>query len=407
MDFDLTPEQRGLRRETIAFAQAELGAGTEEDDRASRFPAADWARCAEHGVLGWPVPVRYGGRGLDPLTTMIALEALGYGCRDNGLVFAVNNHLWGCAIYLLLHGTQEQKARYLKPMCDGELVGAHALSEPDAGSDVLGLRTTAVRDGDHYVLDGTKWFVSNAPVADVFVVLARTGGDAPRGDGPGGDAPGGGRPQDRLSAFLVTADLPGVRRTREFTKLGLRTTPMGAVEFDGARVPAANLIGREGAGYAIFNATIEWERAFMFAGHLGVMERLLEGAVAHASSRRQFGRPIGGFQAVAHEIADMKIRLELARLILYRVGWLKRERRLALQDATIAKIFVSESLVQTAMAAVRVHGARGYLEGFELERELRDALGGPIFAGTSAVQRGILAELLGLRGVLSGDPEGR
>ncbi|GAA3971197.1 acyl-CoA dehydrogenase family protein [Actinomadura viridis] len=403
MDFDLSPEQRELRRATIAFARSELGAAAADDDRESRFPARDWARCAEHGVLGWPVPARYGGRGLDPLSTMIALEALGYGCRDNGLVFAVNNHLWGCAVYLLLHGTEEQKTRYLKPMCDGALVGAHALSEPEAGSDVLGLRTTAVRDGDHYVLDGTKWFVSNGPVADVFVVLARTGGET--GGAAGGGA-GRGRAQDALSAFLVTADLPGVHRTREFTKLGLRSTPMGAVEFDGARVPAGNLLGREGSGYAIFNATIEWERAFMFAGHLGVMERLLESSIAHASSRRQFGRAIGGFQAVAHEIADMKIRLELARLILYRVGWLKRERRLALQDATIAKIFVSESLVRTAMAAVQVHGARGYLNGYDLERELRDALGGPIFAGTSAVQRGILAELLGLSGVLSGAPEG-
>jgi len=393
VDFDLTAEQRKLKKEIISFARAELAADVDADDREARLPAADWARCAAFGVLGWPVPEEYGGRGLDPLTTMIALESFGYGCRDNGLVFAVNNHLWGCVIYLLLHGTDEQKTRFLQPMCAGRLIGAHALSEPEAGSDVLGVRTTAERHGDHYVLRGTKWFVSNGPAADVFVVLARTGG--------------GDRTQEGLSAFLVTADLPGVDRSREFAKLGLRSTPMGAVEFDDTPVPAANLIGREGAGYAIFSSTIEWERSFMFAAQVGTMERLLETSIAHVTSRRQFGRPIGGFQAVAHQIADMKIRLELARLILYRVGWLKREGRFALLDATIAKVFVSESLVKTAMAAVEVHGARGYLTDFGLERELRDALGGPIYAGTSAVQRGILAELLGLRGVLSGDPEGR
>jgi alkylation response protein AidB-like acyl-CoA dehydrogenase len=391
MDFDLTAEQRALKRDTIAFARRELGSDVSDDDQESRFPAGDWRRCADFGVLGWPVPTSYGGRGLDPLTTMIALEALGYGCADNGLVFAVNNHLWGCAIYLLLHGTEEQKNRFLKPMCEGKLIGAHALSEPEAGSDVLSLRTVAERDGGRYLLRGTKWFVSNGPEADIFVVLARTGGH--------------GGPQNELSAFLVTADLPGVKKTREFSKMGLRTAPMGAIEFDDAPVPAANLIGREGAGYSIFTSTIEWERSFMFASQVGVMQRLLETSIDYASSRRQFGRTIGSFQAVAHQIADMKIRLELARLILYRVGWLKREGRLALLDATIAKIFVSESLVQTALAAVDIHGARGYLTDLGIERELRDALGGPIFAGTSSVQRGILAELLGLQGVLSGHGE--
>ncbi|MFC4908266.1 acyl-CoA dehydrogenase family protein [Actinomadura gamaensis] len=388
MDFSLSPEQRALREEVIAFARSELGRNVADGDREARFPVGDWRRCAEFGVLGWPVPVEYGGQGLDPLTTIVALEALGYGCRDNGLVFAIGNHLWGCAVYLLEHGTEEQKARFLKPMCDGALIGAHALSEPEAGSDVLGMRTTAVRDGDHYVLRGEKWFVSNGPEADVFVVLARTGPP--------------GRAQDALSAFLVTADLPGVDRSRRFGKLGLRTTPMGAVRFDEARVPASCLLGREGSGYSLFGGTIEWERAFMFAPHVGAMERLLETSVEYASGRDQFGRPIGSFQAVAHRIADVKIRLELARLILYRVGWLKARGRMALLDATIAKVFISESLVEAAATAVEVHGARGYLTDWGLERELRDALGGPIYAGTSAVQRGVLAELLGLRGAVSG-----
>lgn len=386
MDFGLTAGQRALRAEVIAFARENLARDLADDDREARFPLEDWRRCAAFGVLGWPVPAEHGGRGLDPLDTMLALEALGYGCRDNGLVFAINNHLWGCAIYLIEHGTREQKRRYLKPMCDGLLVGAHALSEPEAGSDMLSVRTTARRAGDHYLLSGTKCFISNGPVADVFLTVARTGE--------------GGAAQDQLSAFLVTADLPGVRKAHDLPKLGLRTCPMGVVELDDTPVPAGNLIGREGAGYSVFASTIEWERAFMFASHVGAMQRLLETSIEHARSRRQFGRPIGSFQAVAHQIADMKIRLELARLILYQVGWLKREGRLALLESTIAKIFISESLVATAMAAVEVHGARGYVTDAGIERELRDALGAPIYAGTSAVQRGILAELLGLQGSL-------
>ncbi|WP_330343214.1 acyl-CoA dehydrogenase family protein [Streptomyces sp. NBC_00557] len=389
MDFELTEEQRRLRKEIVAFAREELGRDADARDREGSFPWADWRRCADFGVLGWPVPEEYGGSGLDPLTTIVALEALGYGCRDNGLVFAVNNHLWACVIHLLLHGTPEQKRRFLPQLASGALIGAHALSEPEAGSDILSMTTTARREGDGYRLHGGKCFVSNGPVADVFVTLARTGD-------------GGARAQDQLSAFLVTSDMPGVVKTREQSKMGLRSTPMGGVEFDGTPVPASHLLGREGGGYQVFTSAIEWERSFMFAAHVGAMERLLETSVRHANSRRQFGRSIGAYQAVSHRIADMRIRLELSRMLLYRVGWLKREGRLALPEATMAKIVISEGLVQTAMEAAEVHGARGYLADDGIERELRDALGGPVYAGTNAVQRGILAELTGVRGALSG-----
>lgn len=388
MDFELTAQQRALRREIIAFARQDLGRDVANDDRQGRFPRDGWQRCAAFGVLGWPVPTEYGGGGLSPLTTIVALEALGYACRDNGLVFAVNNHLWGCVIYLLLHGTEEQKRHFLPPLCTGTLIGAHALSEPEAGSDILSMTTSAERDGDGYRLSGTKCFISNGPVADVFVTFARTGTETGR--------------QDQLSAFLVSSDMPGVVKKRELPKMGLRTTPMGVVEFDGTPVPATNLLGREGAGYPVFTSAIEWERSFMFASHVGAMERLLEASVRHANSRRQFGRTLGSFQAVSHPIADMKIRLELARTLLYRVAWLKQEGRLALLEATMAKIFISESLVQTAAATAELHGARGYLEDDGIERELRDALGSPLYAGSNAVQRGILAELLGVRGALSG-----
>lgn len=381
MDFSLTPEQRRLRKSVIAFARAELPDGA-EPDRTGTYDRKGWQSCADFGVLGWPVAKEYGGSGLDPLSTVIALEALGYACRDNGLVFVANNHLWACAAYVSQYGTEEQRRRFLPSMCEGRLIGAHALTEHDAGSDILSLRTRAVRDGDAYVLNGTKTFISNAPIADVFVVMARTGAE--------------GRAQDALSAFVVTRDTPGVTVTRQWEKSGLRGCPMGEVTLTDVRIPVENLLGRPGDGYSIFTSTIEWERAFMFANQVGVMERILDDCVRHAGERRQFGQAIGSFQAVAHKIADMKVRLELARLMLYKVGWLKTEGRLALAESVITKLFVSESHVQAALDAVQIHGARGYLTDFGVERELRDALGGTIYGGTSEIQRQIIAGLVGL-----------
>lgn len=372
-----------MRRSVIEFARAELGDGV-EFDQTSQFDWDGWKKCARFGVLGWPVPTEYGGGGLDPMATVVALEALGYACRDNGLVFAINNHLWACTVYLDQHGTPAQRERFLPALCAGDLVGAHALTEPEAGSDILSMRTTAVPDGDHFVLNGVKTFISNAPIAGLFIVLARTGKDD--------------RAHDALSAFVVPADLPGLRVVRHWEKSGLRGTPMGEVSFSDCRVPAAFVLRRPGDGYSIFSATIEWERAFMFASQVGVMARILDDCVAHASSRHQFGRPVGSFQAVSHKIADMKVRTELAQLILYKIAWLKREGRLAAGESAIAKLFISESHQQTALDAVRIHGARGYLTEFGIERELRDAVAGTIYGGTSEVQRGLIAAILGLPG---------
>lgn len=382
MDFSQTPEQRKFWRSVREFSERELNAGSAADEQAGRFNRDGWLKCAELGVLGWPVPARYGGSGLDPLSVIGGMDALGYGCRDNGLLFAINNHLWACAVYLVQHGTPEQCAEFLPPMCDGRWIGAHAVTEPGAGSDVLGITTSAVRDGDCYVLNGVKTFISNAPVADVLVVLARTGPP--------------GRRQDALSMFAVLAGTPGLRVSREWEKAGLRTTPMGEVSLAGCRVPARNMLGREGDGYSIFTATIEWERAFMFASQVGVMERILDDCVRHARTRRQFARPLGGFDSVSARIADMKVRVELSRLMLQKIGWLKCQGRVAIMESSIAKLFISESHLSTALDAVQIHGARGYLTEFGIERELRDALCGPIYGGTSEIQRKLISGILGV-----------
>ncbi|MGW7533018.1 acyl-CoA dehydrogenase family protein [Amycolatopsis sp. NPDC054798] len=385
MDFSITAEQTALRRSVIRFARAELNEAAAESDRHARLDRESWKKCASFGLTGWPIPAAYGGSGLDPVTIAVGLEALGYGCRDNGLVFALNNHLWACAVYLVEHGTEEQKQRFLPGLADGSLIGAHALTEPGSGSDVLGMHTTAVRDGDEYVLHGTKTFISNAPVADVFLTFARTGGP---------DAPAAGA----LTAFVVTRDLPGVSVTRSWEKAGLRSTEMGQVEFDGCRVPADRLLGAEGNGFNLFTSSIDWERSLLFASQIGVMDRVLDDCVARARDRVQFGKPIGVNQAVRHRIADMKVRLELARLALYKVAWRKREGHLAPLDSAIAKLAISESHLSSMLDAVQLHGARGYLTEFGVERELRDALGGTIYGGTSEIQRDIVASLLGVPG---------
>jgi alkylation response protein AidB-like acyl-CoA dehydrogenase len=384
MDFSLTADQAALRARVISFAREHLGAKAAEHDRDETFDADGWQACAEFGVLGWPVPPEYGGSGHDPLTTIVACEALGYGCVDNGLVFAIENHMWACVIYLLRHGSPEQKARFLPHLADGSMIGAHALTEPDTGSDVLALRTTARRWGETYLLSGTKCFISNAPCADLFVVFARTAEDGPA--------------QRALSAFLVPRDTPGLTMRRTISKAGLRATPMGEVEFDDCPVPAANLLGGEGAGYQIFTSTIEWERGFMAASQVGRLGRLLDRGVEYASQRRQFDRPIGAFQAVSHRLADMRVRLELARLMLHKFGWLKQQGRMALLESAMLKLFVSESLLESALSAVRVHGARGYVADLPVERELRDAVGCAVYGGTSDIQRNVVAGLTGVVG---------
>lgn len=383
MDFALTPAQLALRADVLAFARERIGGKAAEHDRDETFDEDGWRACAGFGVLGWPVPVEYGGSGYDPLTTIIACEALGHGCRDNGLVFAVENHLWACAIYLLLHGDADQKAAFLPRLADGTMVGAHAMTEPEAGSDVLSLRTRAERRGDHYLITGTKCFISNGPRADLYVVFARTG------------CSGG---QRDLSAFLVPRDTPGLEVRRAISKTGLRGTPMGELTFDECPVSAANLLGAEGAGYHVFTSTIEWERGFMAATQVGRAQRILDDCVAWAGERTQFDRPIGTFQAVSHRLADMRVHIELARLLLYKLGWLKQQGRVALLESAILKLFTSESLLTAALDAVRVHGARGYVADLPVERELRDALGCAIFGGTSDIQRNVIASLIGVAG---------
>jgi alkylation response protein AidB-like acyl-CoA dehydrogenase len=315
------------------------------------------------------------------MTTMLVMEGLGYGCRDNGLVFAMNAQKWSVQHPILTFGTEAQKQKYLPGLCNGELIGAHGMSEPDSGSDAYSLRTRAEGTGEGYVINGSKMFVTNAPVADIAVVFATVNPAKKMGG---------------VTAFLVEKGTPGFKVSRNIEKMGLRTSPMGELILENCVVPVENRLGSEGAGSAIFNSSMEWERSCILGSHIGAMEHQLEECIHYARERSQFGQKIGKFQSVANRIADMKVRLETARLLLYKVAWLKQRGKPAIMEAALAKLYLSECFVQSSLDAVRTYGGYGYMTELEVERDLRDAIGGTLYSGTSDIQRMIIARWLGL-----------
>jgi len=381
MEFSWSAEQRELRDAVIELGTSMSRADLVERDAAGTFSRELWKRCADFGIQGLPFPEAYGGSGVDILTTVVAMEALGYACRDSGLIFGINAQMWSVQMPILRHGSESQRARYLPPLCDGRWIGAHGMSEPDSGSDAFSLRTVAERHGGHYVLNGTKTFVSNGPVADLFLVFATV----ERGKGVLG-----------VTGFLVERGFSGFRVGKEIRKMGLRTSPMAELVFDECRVPAENRLGREGRGAMIFNDSMEWERSCILACCVGAMQRQLEACVHYARERKQFGKPIGEFQSVANKLAEMKVRHETARLLLYKAAWAKQQRCEAGAAAAIAKLYISDAWVKSCLDAVQIHGGYGYTTEYEVERDLRDAVGSTLYSGTSEIQRAIIARSLGV-----------
>lgn len=383
MDFSLSDEQRALRDQIVKFARNELSPGAQERDATGTFPRELWAKCGEMGLQGLPIPEEYGGAGLDPLTTVIGIEALGYGCEDGGLVFSVCAHMLACTVPVWLHGSEEQKRKYLPRLCSGELLAVNAMTEAESGSDAFNdMRTRAEVDGEGYRITGSKIFGSNGPEADMALVYCNTT--------PGKGFMGG------ITAFLVEAETEGYSRGQKFEKMGLRTCPVGEVAFDGVYVGPEAVLGKAGYGGPVFAQSMEWERICLVAAHVGAMERLLDRAVDYAKTRSSFGTKIGKYQAVSHKIADMKIRLEAARLLTYSAASKLRDRGSVGMDAAITKTFVSEALVQSALDTVRVLGGYGVMREYDVERVLRDSVAGTIYSGTNDMQRNIIAQWLGL-----------
>ena len=377
----LDDEQRSLQQTVIEFAQRELNDDLDRRDHEAEFSREAWVKCAAIGLQGLPVPVEYGGAAAGATTIAAALEGLGYGSADNGLIFALNAQMWACELPIVTFASEEQKRRYLPGLCDGSLIGAHAMTEPGSGSDAFSMATTAVPTAEGWVLNGSKTFATNAPEADLFVVFATTD----RSLGFAG-----------LSAFLIDRGAPGLTIGRPLSKMGLRTSHMSELFLADCEVPADGLLASAGAGMAIFNTAMRWERGLILAAAVGTMRRQLERCVSYARERAQFGQPIAGFQAVSHPIAEMKLRLESARLMLYRMARLLDERTATDLDAALTKLHLSECLVESSVAALQIHGGYGYMTEYGLERDVRDALASRLYSGTSEMQRNVIARHLGL-----------
>ena len=376
MDFSWSDEQLELRKSVIRFAQQELNNDVAEREPQEEFSWDGWKKCAQFGIQGLPMPVEYGGRGADILTTACALEALGYGCRDNGLIFSINAHMWASEIPFLMFGNEEQKKRYLPKLISGEFVGVHAMTEPTAGSDAFSLRSRADLKGDRYVINGSKTFITNAPIADVVIVFANID--------PGKGAKG-------ITGFIVDKGTPGFTISKKLHKMGLRTSPMAELAFVDCEVPIENVLGKLGAGTAIFTASMEWERICILASHLGVMQRLLESCVRQAAERK---RSNGAASSISTKIAEMEIRLETSRLVLYKAAWLKSLGKHPLREAAICKAYIADACIQTCLDAIQIFG--NSMTECQIERELRDALPGKIYSGTTEIQKMIIAVLHGL-----------
>lgn len=381
MNFELSEEQQRLQQAAIQFAKSSLCDDLIKRDRDEIFSRDGWKECAKFGLMAMPVPEEYGGMG-QTLSELIAImEGLGYATRDQGLLFSINAHLWTTSIPILIYGTEEQKRFYLPKLSTGEWIGANAASEPNSGSDVFSMRTTAERRGDKYIINGTKTFVSNAPIADLFAAYA-TIDEKLKAMG--------------VTAFLIHKDTPGVTISKKLDKMGLRTSPMAEVIFDNVEIPVENRLGREGRGVEVFESSMEWERGCILANCLGVMRRLLEECIKHARSRKQFGQAISKYQSVANRIVDMKVRLETCRPLVYKIGWLKDQGKSAMTEASVAKLHVSECYVQSCLDAVQTFGGYGYMTEQQVERDLRDAVSSRIYSGTNDIQRNIIARRLGL-----------
>jgi len=363
------------------FSEDQLSLSQPRLEEQERFNRQGWQRCAEFGVMALPADPAFGGEGASMRQVIGAFEGLGYGCRDNGLLLAISAHLWGSLLPVGKFGSSQLKARFLPLLAAGRFIGGLAVSEPEAGSDAFSLAASARRDGDNYVLDGVKTFVTNGTVADVVVVLARCG----QREG-----------MDALSAFLVEKDFPGFQVEKKLGKMGLRTAEMAQIRLAECRVPASNRIGPEGIGRALFAHVMEWERACIMAPAVGSMQFLLDRTITYAKERVQFDQPISSQPEVAARIIQMKLRVDTSRLLLQETGQLKEEGRSVLMEASLAKLYVSDCWVKNCLDAMAVHGGYGYLTDFEIEKELRDAMGSQFYSGTAEIQRLTAAKMMGL-----------
>jgi alkylation response protein AidB-like acyl-CoA dehydrogenase len=384
LDFSLSEEQQLLQQTVRDFAQAEIAPHAREWDEQQAFPREIFTKLGALGLMGAVWPTEYGGAGLSTLDYAIVMEEVSRADAGVALSLAAHNSL--CSGHIFLAGNEEQKKKYLTPLAKGEKVGCWGLTENSAGSDAGGTKTVAVKDGDHWVLNGSKTFITNASVADTAVVMAVT--DKTKG-------------KKGISAFVVERGTPGFRPGKKEDKLGVRSSDTSELVLEDCRVPAANLLGQEGNGFVDTLRILDRGRIGIAAWSLGIAQASLETSMSYAQGRRQFGHAIAEFQAIQFKIADMAVKVDAARLLTWRAAQLRDSGQEHTTQSSMAKLYASEIAVEVALEAVQIHGGYGFLKDYPVERYLRDSKLGTIGEGTSEVQRLVIArELMQLRGMV-------
>ncbi|WP_017753935.1 acyl-CoA dehydrogenase [Calidifontibacillus oryziterrae] len=379
MNFELTKEQQMIKEMVRDFAEKEVKPKAEYVDRTSEFPEDTFKKMGELGLLGIPFPEEYGGSGGDTISYAIAVEEIGKACGGTGLSYAAAVSLGSSPIYYF--GTEEQKQNYLAPLAQGKTLASFGLTEPNAGSDAGGTRTKAVLDGDYYVINGEKCWITNAGYASFVTVTAVTGKDE--------------RGKNIISAIIVPTDTPGFTINSNYDKMGVRGSNTSELILEDVRVPKGNLLGDPKAGFKQFLYTLDGGRISIAALSVGIAQAALDKALSYAKERTQFGQSISKFQAIQFKLADMAMEIELARNMVYKAAWLKDQGKPFTKESAYAKLFASEAGFRACNQAIQIHGGYGYMKEYEVERHLRDIKLMEIGEGTSEIQRLVIARQLG------------
>ncbi|OZU90206.1 acyl-CoA dehydrogenase [Virgibacillus indicus] len=379
MNFELSKEQQMIKKMVKEFADEVIQPRAIEIDTEAKFPVDIFKQMGELGLLGIPFPEEYGGSGGDTISYALAVEEIGRVCGSTGLSYAAAVSLGASPIYYF--GTEEQKQKYLTPLAEGKALGSFGLTEPNAGSDAGGTKTTAVIDGDDYVINGEKCFITNASFAKTVIVTAVTG----KND----------KGKNIISAIIVPTDTEGVKITSNYDKMGVRGSDTAEIFLENVRVPRENLLGSEEKGFKQFLYTLDGGRISIAALGLGIAQGSLNKALSYAKERTQFGKLISSFQAIQFKLADMSMEIELARNIIHKAAWLKDNEKPFSKEAAYAKLYATETAFRAANQAIQIHGGYGYMREYEVERYLRDAKLLEIGEGTSEIQRLVIARQLG------------
>ncbi|PLR93835.1 acyl-CoA dehydrogenase family protein [Bacillus sp. T33-2] len=378
MNFDLTAEQGMIKRTIREFSEEEVAPGALERDQRKQFPQEIFKKLGDMGMLGLPFPEEYGGAGADTISFAIVTEELSRACASAGITYSAHISLGGAPIYLF--GTEDQKQKYLIPICTGESLGAFGLTEPNAGSDAGGTRTTAVERDGRFSINGNKCFITNASYAKHLAITAVTGED-------------GGKKE--ISAIIVPTNSPGFTVIDNYEKMGLNSSNTTELVLENVEVPLENLLGKKGEGFKQFLITLDGGRIGIGAMGVGIAQGAFERALNYAEQRKQFGRSLSQFQAIQFKLADMAMKIELARNMVYKAAWLKDQGRPFSKEASMCKLYASEIAMEVTSEAVQIHGGYGYMKEYHVERYMRDAKLLEIGEGTSEVQRMVIARLIG------------